>query len=256
MKEAARGPRRTMPSPDGFGRRGQHGETRDMHCASRGRVAPCTILGERTSIVGITILDRYPARCRRRARTQVVGQAPEEMPAVPSDAKQKMPAVACAGRAMNSTNAGPERSFAAVPRTQLQPGAPQAAPRARTVAIVDDKMDAADTLSMALAHLGYDTRIYRSGGDGLAGIASVRPDFALLDITLPDISGYDVARQFAAAPWGKHIKLIAITGWGYADDNADALEAGFHARFVKPVEFQQLASAMDAMCAATGSASS
>lgn len=154
---------------------------------------------------------------------------------------------------MNSTNAGSQRSLAGTLRRQPQPGPSHATPRVRTVAIVDDKIDAAETLSMALAYLGYDTRVYSSGKDGLEGIEDDRPDFALLDITLPDISGYDVARQIATAPWGKHIKLIAITGWGHADDNADALAAGFHARFVKPVEFQQLAAAMDAMCTAAES---
>jgi CheY-like chemotaxis protein len=70
--------------------------------------------------------------------------------------------------------------------------------------------------------------------------AQSRPDVALIDIGLPDVDGYEVARQLRAAPGGRGIGLIAITGYGQAEDQRRAYEAGFDAHLTKPVAPERL----------------
>ncbi len=112
------------------------------------------------------------------------------------------------------------------------------------VLIVDDHAESAETLGMALEFLGYDVSVCNTGMEGLAAVERLCPAVAILDVRLPDISGYELARKIAMEPWGRGVKLVAMTGWGTADDHHDADNAGFHARFVKPIEFAQLDSAM------------
>jgi CheY-like chemotaxis protein len=102
--------------------------------------------------------------------------------------------------------------------------------------IVDDNNDAATSLAMMLSILGYETR---TAGDGMAGLeaaAEFRPAVALLDIGLPKINGYDVARRIRQQPWGTGMALVAVTGWGQAEDKQRAIEAGFDHHLVKPVD--------------------
>jgi len=68
-----------------------------------------------------------------------------------------------------------------------------------------------------------------------------RPDTALLDIGMPDLSGYEVAQSLRAEPWAANIRLIALTGWGQDSDRHRALEAGFDHHLIKPVDPDQLA---------------
>jgi signal transduction histidine kinase/CheY-like chemotaxis protein len=113
---------------------------------------------------------------------------------------------------------------------------PRAAPARRRVLIVDDNNDAATSLAMMLSILGYETR---TAGDGMAGLeaaAEFRPVVALLDIGLPKINGYDVARRIRQQPWGTDMALVAVTGWGQAEDKQRAIEAGFDHHLVKPVD--------------------
>jgi PAS domain S-box-containing protein len=115
-----------------------------------------------------------------------------------------------------------------------------AAPRHVKVAIVDDNVDAADTLGMALDLMGRETRVAHSAAAGLAMIAAFAPDVVVLDIGLPDMNGYDAARRLRAHAWAGKMVLIAVTGWGQESDKQLARDAGFDAHFTKPVDFHTL----------------
>ncbi|MGH8635701.1 MAG: response regulator [Burkholderiales bacterium] len=110
----------------------------------------------------------------------------------------------------------------------------------RRILIVDDNRDAAISLSMLLELSGNKTE---TAYDGLAAIdaaARFEPDVVLLDIGLPGLNGYEVARRMRNEPWGKHVKLVAVTGWGHPEDRSRAIAAGFDAHLLKPVDHAAL----------------
>jgi signal transduction histidine kinase len=114
----------------------------------------------------------------------------------------------------------------------------------RRVLIVEDNDDARHMLHEALVFSGHEVRAARDGASGLAAAAESRPDVALIDIGLPDLDGYEVARRLRAAPGGRRIGLIAITGYGQAEDQRRAYEAGFDAHLTKPVAPERLKQVM------------
>jgi CheY-like chemotaxis protein len=95
-------------------------------------------------------------------------------------------------------------------------------------------------LHEALAFGGHDVREARDGASGLAIAAECRPDVALIDIGLPDLDGYEVARRLRAAPGGRRMGLVAITGYGQPEDQKRAFEAGFDAHLTKPMAISDL----------------
>jgi PAS domain S-box-containing protein len=107
---------------------------------------------------------------------------------------------------------------------------------ARRVLIVDDNNDAAVSLSILLASLGYETRTEADGESALETAESFEPEVVLLDIGLPRMNGYEVARRIRQRPWGSQAALIAVTGWGKEEDRRRTLEAGFDDHLVKPVD--------------------
>jgi signal transduction histidine kinase/ActR/RegA family two-component response regulator len=120
------------------------------------------------------------------------------------------------------------------------PLAPSPAGASRRVLVVDDNVDAADTLAMALELLGHTVRSAYTGADALRQAAVFLPDLILLDIGLPDINGYDVAKRMRAEPWGRAVTLVAATGWAQQADRDRAHDAGFDDHLVKPIEFARL----------------
>jgi PAS domain S-box-containing protein len=118
---------------------------------------------------------------------------------------------------------------------------PPAITETRRVLIADDNRDAADSLGMLLGLAGHEVRIAHSGQTALSLAQVFRPDTALLDIGMPDLSGYEVARQLRREPWGAGIRLIALTGWGQTDDRRRAHEAGFDHHLTKPIDPDALA---------------
>jgi PAS domain S-box-containing protein len=123
--------------------------------------------------------------------------------------------------------------------------APIAAARAaHRILVVDDNVDAADLLAELLAGMGYETRTVYDGRAALAADAEFAPDIALLDIGLPELDGYEVARRLRAR--GRPVRLVALTGYGRDTDRAAALAAGFDAHLVKPVELTALDAALRA----------
>ena len=110
------------------------------------------------------------------------------------------------------------------------------------ILVVDDNRDAADSLSMLLRFMGNEPRTAYDGIEAVAAAAEFQPDVMLLDIGLPRLDGYGAAQQIREQPWGKHIVLIALTGWGQEDDRKRSKEAGFDNHIVKPVELPSLMS--------------
>ena len=104
------------------------------------------------------------------------------------------------------------------------------------VLVVDDNRDAADALASSLALGGHDVRVAYSGGLALDSAREYTPHAVLLDIGLPGMSGYDVARAMRADPVLAGVLLVAVTGWGAPEDRRKAREAGFDHHFVKPVD--------------------
>ncbi|HEV7610614.1 MAG TPA: ATP-binding protein [Steroidobacteraceae bacterium] len=105
----------------------------------------------------------------------------------------------------------------------------------RRVLVADDNRDAAETLGMLLSMEGYEVSIAHGGKEAIESARVNRPLAAILDIGMPDLNGYEVARRIKEAPWGRDIFLLAITGWGQKEDIARAKKAGFDEHLTKPV---------------------
>ena len=110
--------------------------------------------------------------------------------------------------------------------------------------MVDDNADAADSLAALLQLDGHRVRAVYSAAEALAAVRSAKPAIVLLDIGLPEMDGYQVAREIRATTHG--IRLIALTGYGQAEDIARTRAAGFDAHLVKPVDFEALERAIGA----------
>jgi len=106
--------------------------------------------------------------------------------------------------------------------------------------VVDDNVDSTHILQMILNLEGHDTHVARDGNEALLVAAGVMPDVVILDIGLPGLSGYDVARELRARPEHAATFLIALTGYGQDDDRRRSAEAGFDVHLVKPVEPEML----------------
>jgi PAS domain S-box-containing protein len=108
------------------------------------------------------------------------------------------------------------------------------------VLVVDDNLDAADTLTTFLEMLGLQVRSVHDGPDALPAARAFGPDVVLLDIGLPGMDGYEVARALRADPQVGRVRLIALTGWGAEEDRRRALAAGFDHHLTKPVDLTVL----------------
>jgi CheY-like chemotaxis protein len=112
---------------------------------------------------------------------------------------------------------------------------PLAAARVLRVLIVEDNPDAAEMLNVAVRQLGHTTRVVQDGAEALELAPRFAPDLVLLDIGLPSMSGYDVARELRQRPEFSQVHLAAVTGWGQDEDRRKAREAGFDSHFTKPL---------------------
>ena len=124
-------------------------------------------------------------------------------------------------------------------RPQELPPAPSRDPRiidlSRRVLVVDDNVDAAESMAIVLRLEGYDVRTAHDGEAAMLTAADFRPELMLLDIGMPRMNGYEVARQLRNEPWGRDMMLIACTGWGQPEDRRKSKLAGFDDHIVKPV---------------------
>jgi two-component system CheB/CheR fusion protein len=119
------------------------------------------------------------------------------------------------------------------------------------ILVADDNIDAAESMGIMLRLMGNDVRIVRDGQQAVDEDAGFRPDLALLDIGMPRLNGYDVARFIRHQRWGKEIVLVALTGWGQEEDKRKAAEAGFDHHFTKPVSPVDIANLMTQLRAAS-----
>ena len=126
------------------------------------------------------------------------------------------------------------------PAANAPPTAGQAPQRALRILVADDNRDAAESLAALLGIDGHEVRVVYDGEAALAGAMAWRPHVALLDIGMPGMTGHEVAAQMRASDGGTDCTLIAISGWGQAQDKARALGAGFDHHFTKPVDPERL----------------
>jgi CheY-like chemotaxis protein len=117
--------------------------------------------------------------------------------------------------------------------------APAALP-SRRVLVVDDNKDAVDSLTLLLTISGQTVASAADGIEALRQVEAFRPDVVILDIGLPGLNGYEVARRIRATPGCERLVLVALTGWGQEDDRRRTEEAGFDHHLVKPVDFDEL----------------
>jgi CheY-like chemotaxis protein len=110
----------------------------------------------------------------------------------------------------------------------------------RRVLVVDDHRDVTRALQSLLEILGQDVRVASDGASALQLAAEFQPDLVLLDLGLPRMDGYEVARRLRAQPGGTTIELIAISGWGDAGARARSLAAGFDQHWHKPIGLKEL----------------
>ena len=108
------------------------------------------------------------------------------------------------------------------------------------ILLADDNIDFVNSIGALLSAMGHSVVISHNGPDALTAAARFCPDFAFLDIGLPQMSGYDLARGIRKLSCGTLTMLIAVTGWGQEKDRQLAFEAGFDHHMVKPVRFEQI----------------
>ena len=111
-----------------------------------------------------------------------------------------------------------------------------AAPGPRRILIVEDSRDSRDMLRFLLEHAGHEVHEAADGPSGVEAILTVRPDIALVDVGLPGLDGFEVARRVRADARGQEVRLVALTGYGLPEDHRRSQEAGFDAHLVKPVD--------------------
>ena len=133
----------------------------------------------------------------------------------------------------------PLREEPAIVREARADPAPSAGPP-RRILVVDDNQDAAQSLRLLLEADGHEVRVAGDGAAGLALAREYRPQIALLDIGLPKMDGYEIARRIRADEGLRDTVLVAVTGYGQMHDRARASACGFHHHLVKPVEYRDL----------------
>jgi len=116
-------------------------------------------------------------------------------------------------------------------------------PRQR-ILVVDDNVDAAETLATMLAYSGHDVRVAHGGREALAAARDFIPGVMILDLGMPEMDGYAVARAVRADTLFSGMRLIALSGYGQPDDRRRTAAAGFDAHLVKPVEHDVLNAAL------------
>jgi PAS domain S-box-containing protein len=141
----------------------------------------------------------------------------------------------------------PRRDEPAIVREAAAPEAPKAGGPLRRILLVDDNQDAAQALRLLLEADGHEVRVAADGASGLALAKTYRPEVVLLDIGLPKMDGYEIARRIRADAALRDTMLVAVTGYGQMHDRARASASGFHHHLVKPVEYSRLQTLLRAL---------
>jgi CheY-like chemotaxis protein len=134
------------------------------------------------------------------------------------------------------------KSYRDVPVTVGGESAPPAndVKKGHRILLADDNRDALDSLATLLQCDGHEVHTAADGAEALEVAAGCHPDVVLLDIGMPKLDGYEVARRIRAEPWGKRTVLIALTGWGQDEDRRRSREVGFDSHLVKPLDPEAL----------------
>ncbi|MNT72915.1 Response regulator receiver protein [compost metagenome] len=114
----------------------------------------------------------------------------------------------------------------------------------RRVLVVDDNADSADSMAELLTMLGHEARAAHGGQQALALAGGFRPDCVLLDLEMPDMSGYEVLQAMREAGADRGVQFLALTGRGTAEDQRRSQLAGFHALLTKPLAIDALSRAL------------
>jgi PAS domain S-box-containing protein len=133
-----------------------------------------------------------------------------------------------------------EPAMEPAPEPAEAPPMPSANGSRRRVLVVDDNVDSAESLAVLLRLYGHDVRLAHDGEAALEEARSFRPDVMFLDIDLPKMDGYEVARRLRLEPTMGGLTLVAMTGYGQEEERRRTREAGFHSHLVKPVDFDML----------------
>src|SRR5262245_6050016 len=157
---------------------------------------------------------------------------------------------------LTATSEGPGRGstfLVSLPIVSATPApAPPAVPVAASVdgrysiLVADDSADGAESLARLLQVMGHRTTVAHDGEEAFAKLEKGEFDAAVLDIGMPRLNGYDLARRIREQSWGRSMYLVALTGWGHAADKLRAQAAGFDRHLTKPVEAEQLMAALNA----------
>lgn len=113
--------------------------------------------------------------------------------------------------------------------------------KSRRVLVVDDSRDSAESMALLLRLSGHEADTAHDGPSALSHAQRLRPEVILLDIGLPGMNGYDVAKQIRASPGLEHVRLVAMTGYGQEEDQRRSIEAGFDVHLVKPLAIDDVA---------------
>ena len=125
--------------------------------------------------------------------------------------------------------------------------APSSAVQRRRILVVDDNRDAGDSLAMILDAMGSEVRIARDGPEAIAAFRAYEPSLVFLDIGMPRMDGYEVARTLRSLFPKHEATIVALTGWGQDKDRALARDAGFHFHLVKPAEIDALKALLESL---------
>ena len=161
------------------------------------------------------------------------------------------------GGTLSARSEGPGRGSEFTVSLPIEAAAPAALPsqgdapttaeptRARKVLVADDNADGLLTIATLLEMEGHEVHTASDGEQALAKAQAVRPEVVILDIGMPKLNGHEVAERIRAADWGGSMRLIALTGWGQAQDQERARAAGFDHHCTKPVDLTQLMALVD-----------
>jgi signal transduction histidine kinase/DNA-binding response OmpR family regulator len=147
------------------------------------------------------------------------------------------------GGSVSAISAGPGQGSEFTVRLPVLTGELQSRPRtangevgpARRILVVDDNMDAAESLALYLQLTGHEVLVTHDGPTALSAVGEFHPEVVLVDIGLPGMDGYEVGRRLRASPGYENVFLVALTGYGREEDRRRSREAGFHHHLVKPV---------------------
>ncbi len=110
----------------------------------------------------------------------------------------------------------------------------------RRILVVDDNMDALESLSLLVTRMGNEVCRAHDGLEALKAAERFQPEIILMDLGMPNLDGYEAARRMRQEPWGRAVTLVATTGWGQDEDRRRSAEAGFDRHLVKPIDVAEL----------------